>query len=266
MVNCANNLNVKPTIFADYNLHIEELKDHFSGKDHFQTNDVVEFYRSIETDLNRSTINWRVYKLVDRGILKRLGRGVFKLGESEQFTPVLAKPLKTLYKKVKNEFPYIEFCVWNTSFLNNLMLHQPFNFFTLIETEREVTESVFQYVNELKSNVFLSPNKEILQNYVQGSQDAIVVKPLISESPLEEIDGVITATLEKILVDLFCDTDLYATYQGVERRRIFQEAFSTYTINEKMMLRYADRRKRKEELVEYLNQLELLTLNQISND
>lgn len=140
------------------------------------------------------------------------------------------------------------------------MLHQPFNFVTLIETERDISESVFQQVKDFKKNVFHNPNKEIIQNYVYDQKDSIIVKPLVSESPLQEIENVKTATLEKILVDLFCDTDLYVAYQGVERKRIFEEAFSQYTINEKTMLRYANRRKRKKELVQYLNKLNLLVL------
>lgn len=193
--------------------------------------------------------------------MKRVGRGVFKLGESESFTPTVSKSLKSLYKRIKGEFPYVDLCVWNTSFLSNLMLHQPFNFITLLETDRDVTESVFQYLKGSKKNVFLNPSKGVIQDYVQGSNDAIIVKPLISESPLQEIKKVKTATIEKILVDLICDTDLYVAYQGVERKHIFEEAFSQYTINEKTMLRYADRRKRKNELIQYLDKLNLLVLN-----
>ena len=140
------------------------------------------------------------------------------------------------------------------------MLHQPFNFRTLVETEREVIEPVFHFLQDEKSNVFLNPDEDVINNYVLGRNDAFIVKPLISESPLQEVEGVTTPTLEKILVDLFCDTDLFVTYQGVERRRIFEEAFSRYTINEKMMLRYADRRKRKDKLSEYLDELDLLAI------
>lgn len=220
----------------------------------------MEFYRTFEGNLNRSTINWRVHSLVDKGVLKRIGRGVFKLGENNPFIPVISQEQKTLYKQIESKFPYIEFCVWNTSLLNRFMLHQPFNFVTMVESEREVTESIFHFLNEITPNVFLNPNKEIIQNYVSGRNDSTVIKPLISESPLQEAEQVITPTLEKILVDLVCDTDLYVTYQGVERSRIFEEAFSQYTINEKMMMRYADRRNRKEELSEYLDSLDLLAI------
>lgn len=198
--------------------------------------------------------------MVNRGVLKRIGRGVFKLGESNIYTPVITEELKTLYKQIQGHFPYIDFCVWNTSLLNKFMLHQPFNFSTLVETEREVLEPVFHFLQDEKSNVFLNPDEDVINNYVLGRNDAFIVKPLISESPLLEIEEIRTPTLEKILVDLFCDTDLFITYQGVERTRIFEDAFSRYTLNEKMMLRYADRRKRKGELSEYLDEHGLLAI------
>jgi hypothetical protein len=244
---------------ADYNLHIEKLKGHFSGTSHFHTRDVREFYRSFDKDLKTSTINWRIHHLVNQGVLRRMGRGVFQLGKSKIFSPVLSEALKATYKKLKIKFPYAEICVWNTAFLNNMMVHQAAHFFTLVETEREVIDPVFQEVRELKQNVYLNPNRETLRDYVQGNHDAIIIKPLITESPLQEVDSIKTPSIEKILVDLFCDTDLYKTYQGAEMKNIYKEVFSRYTINEKTLLRYANRRKRKKRLIQYLDRLDVLT-------
>ncbi|MCG2587772.1 DUF6577 family protein [Rhodohalobacter sulfatireducens] len=251
----------KPKAFADYNLHIEELKDHFEAKDHFTTSDITKFYRSFEKDLKKSTINWRVYELVQKGVLTRIGKGVFKFGESQNFTPKIDHHLKSIFKSIDKDLPYAEVCVWDTSFLNHLMLHQPSNFNTIVETERDVTSSVFNLLRSKKFQVYLNPGKEIIQNYLYDQEHTIIVKTLISESPLQKIENVTTVTIEKILVDLFCDTELYEPYQGVERKRIFQEAFNQYSINEKTLLRYADRRKRKEKLKNYLTNLQLLALN-----
>jgi hypothetical protein len=41
---------------------------------------------------------------------------------------------------------------------------------------------------------------------------------------------------------------LTVAQQGAEKRTIFKEAFAKYTINQSKMLRYADRRRKKEEL------------------
>lgn len=70
---------------------------------------------------------------------------------------------------------------------------------------------------------------------------------------MQVINGVNFPTLEKMLVDIFCDDVIYAAQQGSEMRTIFREAMKKYTINENRMLRYADRRRKKESFKEYMN-------------
>ena len=69
------------------------------------------------------------------------------------------------------------------------------------------------------------------------------------------LQGVVTTTIEKLLVDVFCDDVLFAAQQGSEMEIIFREAFEKYTINENKMLRYADRRRKKEAFSNYLNRV-----------
>jgi NAD kinase len=58
-----------------------------------------------------------------------------------------------------------------------------------------------------------------------------------------------------MLVDIFCDPIIFSTQQGSEMDQIFKEAFEKYAISESKMLRYASRRRRKQELDTYLNEV-----------
>ena len=58
-----------------------------------------------------------------------------------------------------------------------------------------------------------------------------------------------------MLVDLYCDVELFQFYQGKEKNTIFKEAFSKYTINKSKLLRYASRRGKKEEIEKQTNQI-----------
>ena len=49
-----------------------------------------------------------------------------------------------------------------------------------------------------------------------------------------------------MLVDVFCDDVIFSAQQGSEMRTLFKEALSKYSVNENRMLRYADRRRKKE--------------------
>lgn len=137
------------------------------------------------------------------------------------------------------------------------MLHQPVNFMYIIEVEKDAAESIFYYIKERYKDVFLNPNEEIIQKYIAGKTECIIVKNLITESPLQEIYDVQTPTLEKILVDLFSDRVTFAFYQGNEMNYIYENALRKYNVNITTLFRYAQRRGKKEELKDFLNELDL---------
>lgn len=210
------------------------------------------FYEQTDNDITLTTVNWRVHTLIQKGVLKRIGRGKFTLGEGKNYIPEISTVTKNIFKKLKAEFPYANLCVWNTSVLNEFMLHQPNRFFVLVETDKETTNAVFYFLREIKKSVFIDPTKDILEKYVVKENEIFVVKPLVSEAPTQNINGVETASIEKMLVDIFCDDVIFSAQQGVEMRTIFKEAFAKYTINQSKILRYADRRRKKEELSQFV--------------
>lgn len=193
-----------------------------------------------------------MYTLVQEGVLQRIGRGKFRLGEDRKYIPEISSLSKSIFKKLKAEFPFAKFCVWNTSLLNEFMQHQPNRFFLLVEADKEITNSAFYFLREIKKSVFIEPTKDILEKYIVNQKEVIVIKPLITEAPTQNINDIETATLEKILVDIFCDDVIFLAQQGAEKRTIFKEAFTKYTINQSKMLRYADRRRKKEELNQFV--------------
>ena len=65
---------------------------------------LFQFYNTIEPGLKRATVNWRVYHLVKRGLLKRIGRGIFSLGHEATFRPLADKTVKNIYSKLKKNF------------------------------------------------------------------------------------------------------------------------------------------------------------------
>jgi hypothetical protein len=200
-----------------------------------------------------STVNWRVYSLVQMGILNRIGRGRFTLGTGKLFIPETSSRIKTLSRKLSHQYPYLDNCIWNTSVINEFMIHQPGRFFNVVEVEKTASESVFYFLKENKYHTFLDPNNDILNKYAIDQKDTIIVKSLVSESPCQITNGVNTVTIEKMLVDIFCDDNIFAAQQGSEMNHIFSEALEKYTINESRMLRYADRRGKKESFNNYLN-------------
>jgi hypothetical protein len=61
--------------------------------------------------------------------------------------------------------------------------------------------------------------------------------------------------LEKILVDAAGDKEM-AFAQGSELYTIYENVFSSHTVNKARMLRYASRRNRKEQILKILKSIE----------
>jgi hypothetical protein len=141
------------------------------------------------------------------------------------------------------------------------MIHQPLNSYLIVEVEKDGLKSVFYNLKESSYPVFLNPNCDIIENYIPVNKQAIIIKQIVTESPLTQVDNVLTVSLEKMLVDVFCDKDLFDAYQGNEMRTIFQEAISKYTINMNRMIRYANRRGKKEKFLKYLHVIQIYGSN-----
>lgn len=189
------------------------------------------------------------------GVLNRIGRGKFETGKGKNYIPEITPKLKSLYSKLKKEYPYLEICIWNTSALNEFMLHQSGNFYVMVEVEKEATQSIFYFLKEANYSVFIDLTNDILDKYLPNNKDSIIITSLVTEAPTQTINGVITTSIEKMLVDIFCDEVIFSAQQGTEMRTIFKEAISKYTVNESRMLRYADRRRKKEVFKKYINSI-----------
>lgn len=187
------------------------------------------------------------------GVLTRIGRGKFTVGSGKIFIPELTSKLKTIHSKLKMEFPFLEICLWNTSVFNELMIHQPGRFYILVEVEKDAAQAVFFSLKEAKYSVFIEPTKDLIDKYIPDEKETLIVKPLVTEAPLQKNDGIKIVTLEKMLVDIFCDDVIFSAQQGSEMRTIFMEAISKYAVNENRMLRYANRRGKKESFNKYWN-------------
>ena len=98
-------------------------------------------------------------------------------------------------------------------------------------------------------------NSATFDLYISNSEDVIILKHLISEAPLQEIENTVVPTLEKLLVDMTIDTKMYAAQQS-EIEFIYENVFEKYEVNKNKMKRYAYRRNRENE-VENLTNLTL---------
>lgn len=194
-----------------------------------------------------NTINTYLSKLKKEGKISAPSKGVYELGSISLFSPQVSTSLKRIYNKIKREFPYITFCVWDSVWLNDLMRHQPFKHYLVIEVEKDASEPVFGILSETFKNVFLNPNEAIFARYIHNLDEVIIVKNLVSEAPLMELQKIVIPTLEKLLVDMLIDMNLFSAQQN-ETEFIVRTVIEKFAINELKMKRYALRRNREKEI------------------
>jgi hypothetical protein len=166
------------------------------------------------------------------------------------YTPGITSSIKRLYNKVKRNFPYLEMNIWDSRWLNEFMIHQPARFYILVEVKKDAMEPVFYFLRDTNSEVYLDPTSSILYQYVRDTE-AIIVTNLVTEAPTQKIENVTTATLEKIMVDVYCNQKIFYAFQGHEMKVIFNEAFNKYRVNKSKLIRYAARRGKKIELQKF---------------
>lgn len=200
-----------------------------------------------EADISRQTISWYLTKLIESGQLRRIGHGKYSKADKQQFAIVPTEEQRSLNEMLKQHWPFAHFCIYDGSIISPLQHLLAANNITYIETEREATSAVFNHLRDEGRTAYLRPTRELMYNYIDLSQPAIFVKPLITESPVQESNGVLVPTLEKLLVDLQKDADFFYL-QEAEGVNIFRNALSLYTINESRLLRYASRRGLRKEI------------------
>lgn len=205
---------------------------------------------------SRATLEWHLSRLTKDGKLGRIGKGRYTSAPRTRFIPGEADTDKELSGLLKETFPDATFCIYKGTIFSGLQHHLSYSALTYVETQRELTEAVFHRFQEEGRRVFHRPDKKTFYDYVDISQPGLIIKPLVSGSPLQESGGVTVPMLEKLLVDIRCDAD-FDYMAGGESFRMLDNATSLFNINKTKLLRYAGRRHCREEFEHDFNQLGL---------
>lgn len=239
-------------------IRIEEIKKFLPVNEPFTRELVQSYFSQKGEELTKENVKVRVNRLKSKGIIINVGRGWYRLNNKKMFTPEITPSFKKVSVKVKKGFPFLNYVLWSSGWLNELITLQLFRNIFIIEAESGSEEAVFSAVKEnFPFKTFLDPNEFEWTNYMTGSEENIIVKTMISESPKENYHGIKIARLEKILVDLYCDKLWQNIFSG-EIKNIYEEACNSYALNFSTLLSYAARRGKRKEIWNYIKSLQVL--------
>ncbi len=131
-------------------------------------------------------------------------------------------------------------------FLNHLIAQNTI----YIQVEKESSIYVFRYLQDKgNNNVLYKPSLSDMSLY--WTVGSIIVTDMVSEAPLRT-DEPHVIKLEKMLVDMYADKLIAASYSKAEYSDVIEQAEKYYLLDKKRMLRYARRRNKFKELSSYL--------------
>ena len=224
-----------------------EVQKYFIGRENFRRSELWAMLRKLLPEQADTGIAWRIFTLKNKGVITNAARGVYTLNTKKDFSPAVSEDLKEIFKKVTAAFPYAKYCISDTAWFNDLMIHQVLKTVIILEVEKDSAMSVFSLLTEQGKGVFYEPDAQTLELYVQTVIRPVIVKQLISQAPVSKDHEMSTPRLEKLLVDLVTEQELYDAQQS-ELEHIYSTVKNIYNINQSRLLRYAGRRNRRKEV------------------
>ena len=232
---------------------IEEFKD----RDYFTRKELFDFYLNSEPELNENTFGWRIYDLKNKNIIKSVKRGFYVISRKPEYKPVISPDILNISKRISRWSDEVNYCIWETTWLNEFMQHQANQSALLVEIEKDFEEALFFELKTLmRREVFLNPDEKVIDLYIAESNKPVIIRKLLTRTPLTERTekrvSFYTPTLEKILVDLYTEKQFFYYLQGSELIHIYENAISAYTINFTRLFSYAKRREREQDIKNFM--------------
>ena len=225
----------------------------------FKKSELAEHLHSYG-EINDTSLNTILSRLVSTNRLIKTGWGEYALPKESKYKWMILPQPETaeLSRNLRKRYPLADFCVWDAGSIVPYMLHVPNVRMTIIDVERSMLRTFFDAIREMNPDAFvlLNPSKDEYYKYGSG-RDCVVVNPLYSESPLENVEGMIVPTAEKVLVDIAVNPE-FDYLQGSEVFTIYENVLTDCFISLPKLNRYARRRRKTTRIQTILDNIDLL--------
>lgn len=167
----------------------------------------------------------------------------------KEYYNIPTNDMKKLMSKINNKYPKLSYVIWESKCLNEFLNHLIAKNYIFIEVEKSGCEYVYNLIKEKNKNVLLYPTEKEMNYYSENN--GIVVDKLISEVP-KNIKDEHLVSIEKIIVDLFAEKKLLSMFSKGDYPDMLERMFNKYMVNQNKLFRYAKRRNKEKEIVEFI--------------
>ena len=231
-----------------------KLKEHFANQSVIATKEITEVLVTAFPELSPSTISWRLNQLKKEKLIYQTGRGLYSFEFKPEYTPEFSLKAKRLYNRIK-PLCKTDLSMWDTQMLNDIGETKIERYWMFLSTNKEELEPLFENMLDFSKQTFLQPDKEVISRYVMAHNEAVIITPLVSEIPLYKSGEYITPTIEGLLVNAWLKYESYLQPIGFDIKKMYEQAFKKYSVNQNKLLRYAARRDKRNEINEFIKTL-----------
>lgn len=219
----------------------------------YRRNDIIAALKDVHEGLSENSYRWAIGYLVDHGFLRHIGRDRYSLSRENNrsdYHPKYSDTANRIIKRVTEKYPLIEFTVFESVLLNEFLNHQIARNSIFLQVDRNISGFVFDYVREnISSTALYKPSVKEYSRY--WHPECIIILNQTSQAPLSN-KFPHDITIEKLLVDIYCDKTMRLIYSIAEYETIVKTAYDLYNVDTVRLLRYAGRRNKGSEIKLFL--------------
>jgi len=209
----------------------------------------------IMQDLNVSRITAKNYlsRLAKMDIVKRIGRGLYQVGKGSTATVRLSPELSLIASYLRERFPIAQFTIWSINMLADYAHYAVGRDLVVLETDRILSPSIRDALIERGYRVILNPESKDFREYAYYSDKAIFILERSEKYGLLEVENLFIPTPERIWLDIYyLITRKELGFSPGELGVIFANMLRKEGVNFSRLLRYAQRRNIRDEVIIFL--------------
>lgn len=221
----------------------------------FAREDILTAAYNADSSFSDSSLRRLIDRLKASGLIVHVARDVYRKVDGRgdvlpEYSGLYSEKAKKLVEYMLDNYPRLNFVVWETSWLNEFTNHLLARNYIMLEVENGGCDFVFDSLKrDFETSALLRPTAKELLRY--GENDTVIVDRLITEAPTCNSKKYMLS-MEKLIVDLFANKTLKEIVSRGDYAEAISDMFSRYRINIVKLLRYARRRSKEEEILSFI--------------
>lgn len=237
-------------------MDVNKIMSEISDEKIFSRQELCNTVKLLCPDFKDTLLRNLLQNLLQKEFIIRVGRNQYRKTalsvKRADYQNNYSKRAKELAAKMEENFPLLDYRIWELCWLNEFWNHQIGQNKIFLEVEEAGCDFVYTKLNEENHwKMLLKPDIEEIYRY--AINDTVIISRLITESPKGNPEKYNTP-LEKIIVDLFANKLLKSMLSMGEYPMAISEMFDKYKIDQTKLFRYARRRNKQEQIYQFLEQ------------